>query len=257
MALTPRILPAPVSRISGRAPVRDARDDATIDEGAESVVMPDDTESSAASRPRPAAARAATSTDVTPLSRSLARAFATDPVWEYLCGGNFSRFEQLAVPFFEREVRHNLELDGVTTIEGVHAGALWAPPDKWKLGVLDVAKLAPSAIRLFGRRLPLSLSVLAETDKVHPTEPHWYLGFLGTDPDHQGKGLGSAVLGPVLGRCDAEGIPAYLESSKEANVPFYERHGFAVRAERSLPAAGPPGWGLVRAAQPASAAHTV
>ena len=148
-------------------------------------------------------------------------------------------------------VRHNLELGGVTTTEGVHAGALWAPPDKWKLGVMDVAKLAPSAIRLFGRRLKLSLSVLAETDKVHPTQPHWYLGFLGTDPDHQGKGLGSAVLGPVLGRCDTEGIPAYLESSKEANVPFYERHGFAVTDTLDLDKGrGPRMWLMWREPRP-------
>ena len=33
---------------------------------------------------------------------------------------------------------------------------------------------------------------------------------------------------PVLERCDADGIPAYLESTKERNVGFYEQHGFAV-----------------------------
>ena len=49
---------------------------------------------------------------------------------------------------------------------------------------------------------------------------------LGVEPDAQGQGLGSQVLRPMLDRCDSEGVPAYLESSKATNVPFYERHGF-------------------------------
>ena len=40
-------------------------------------------------------------------------------------------------------------------------------------------------------------------------------------------------------RCDAEGIPAYLESTKERNVGFYERHGFAVVGLRADPARRP------------------
>ena len=44
---------------------------------------------------------------------------------------------------------------------------------------------------------------------------------------------------PVLDHCDAEGWPAYLESSKERNIPFYARHGFAVVEEVPLPARGP------------------
>jgi hypothetical protein len=35
-------------------------------------------------------------------------------------------------------------------------------------------------------------------------------------------------MGPIVARCDEEGLPAYLESSKESNVAFYARHKFAV-----------------------------
>jgi ribosomal protein S18 acetylase RimI-like enzyme len=75
--------------------------------------------------------------------------------------------------------------------------------------------------------------------------PHWYLAVLGTDPSAQGAGIGSALIGPTLGRCDAEGIPAYLESSKEANISFYQRHGFRVTQEIDLPQ-GPKLWAMLR-----------
>ncbi len=65
---------------------------------------------------------------------------------------------------------------------------------------------------------------------MHPHEPHWYLATLGTAVEQQGKGVGGALLRPVLEHCDAEGLPCYLESSKERNVPFYRRHGFEVVA---------------------------
>ena len=47
----------------------------------------------------------------------------------------------------------------------------------------------------------------------HPEEPHWYLPFVGTRPDRQSRGLGSAVMRPVLDACDVAGLPAYLEAT--------------------------------------------
>ena len=55
------------------------------------------------------------------------------------------------------------------------------------------------------------------------------------------------MLQPVLTRCDADGIPAYLESTKERNVGFYEGHGFAVVGCEQIPLGGPPLWLMWRA----------
>jgi GNAT superfamily N-acetyltransferase len=79
-------------------------------------------------------------------------------------------------------------------------------------------------------------------EKQHPREPHYYLFVLGVEPSLQGKGVGSALLGPVLARCDAEGMPAYLETANPRNLPLYERHGFRVRAEFAVPHGGPLTW---------------
>jgi len=53
-------------------------------------------------------------------------------------------------------------------------------------------------------------------------------------------------MATILTRCDAEGIPAYLESSKESNLAYDERHGFRTTRELSLPDGGPSVWPMWR-----------
>jgi GNAT superfamily N-acetyltransferase len=65
----------------------------------------------------------------------------------------------------------------------------------------------------------------------HSREPHWYLNVLSTEPARQGQGLGTAVLAPVLERCDAEQVGAYLESTNPRNRTLYRRSGFVDRDE--------------------------
>jgi ribosomal protein S18 acetylase RimI-like enzyme len=36
------------------------------------------------------------------------------------------------------------------------------------------------------------------------------------------------LLTQALARCDADGLPAYLESSNPRNIPLYQRHGFEI-----------------------------
>jgi hypothetical protein len=57
-----------------------------------------------------------------------------------------------------------------------------------------------------------------------------------------GSGHRQPLLAPQLARCDRERMPAYLESSKEQNVPLYERNGFEVTEVVQLPNGGPPAW---------------
>ena len=90
-------------------------------------------------------------------------------------------------------------------------------------------------------RLARTTRAVRAIEERHPMQPHYYLSVLGTDPEQQGGGIGSALLAPVLERCDAEGVPAYLESSKESNVGFYAQHGFVLTERIELPE-GPPLW---------------
>ncbi len=177
-------------------------------------------------------------TDIPALEDVLQAAFWDDPLNVFLFPDERSRSRRSALMFRALLAHHYLPMRTVWTTSDQAGAALWAPPGHWKLSGGEIMRALPLALRGLGRNLGKSLRLLGEIDSYHPVQPHWYLGVLGTDPPRQGRGIGSALLGPVLERCDAEGLPAYLESSKESNIPFYSRHGFAVT--RELRARGAP-----------------
>ncbi|PGH52309.1 GNAT family N-acetyltransferase [Streptomyces sp. Ru87] len=85
------------------------------------------------------------------------------------------------------------------------------------------------------------------TARVHPRlRAHRYLMLLGVEPDRQGQGLGSALLAPALRRCDAEGVPAYLEASNARSRALYEREGFRFTGRTVDLPGGPPMWPMWR-----------
>jgi ribosomal protein S18 acetylase RimI-like enzyme len=115
---------------------------------------------------------------------------------------------------------------GLGTADAIHglAGvALWLPPgvksDEESLGSL-LERTAPASIQ------PDAASVFEQMAGFHPEEPHWYLPLIGVDPARQGQRLGDKLLAHALARCDADRLPAYLESSNPRNLGFYQRHGF-------------------------------
>jgi GNAT superfamily N-acetyltransferase len=191
-----------------------------------------------------AAVRAVERSEFPALARTFARAFDDDPVMTWFLPNPQRRSARIERFFRDMELGGPFGRDGtVLATDGLTAGALWLPPGKWRLGARDQLRMLPTVLRnLAWRHLPSRVAAYQEIERRHPREPlHWYLATLGTDPDHQGRGLGSALLADQLARCDAEGWPSYLESSKESNVPFYERHGFAVTETIDL-ADGPRMW---------------
>lgn len=177
----------------------------------------------------------------------LTRAFFDDPVivWMMPDERRRARVGELAYRTFLRRIY--LPNNEIYTDDEYRGAALWAPPGRWKVPLAAQLRMGPPLLRVFGpRRMPLLMRGLARIEQCHPDDvPHWHLGILGTDPLYQGRGVASAVMAPVLARCDDEGLPAYLESSKHANIAFYRRHGFEVIDEISLPD-GPKIWAMWR-----------
>lgn len=67
--------------------------------------------------------------------------------------------------------------------------------------------------------------------KLHPKTPFCYLWFIGTAPEVQRKGAGTALPGSILEHYNKEGLPVYLETSVERNVPWYKKWGDGVYQE--------------------------
>ena len=166
------------------------------------------------------------SLEVPAAALTLARAFHDDPIFALLFGGTIP--EPRARRFFQIMATVQLRHDLVFRTPAMEAVSIWAPPGEWKLPNSQIAKHSIGLLRVFGRRLIPNLGILGRLEKAHPTEPHYYLEFIGTDPMHQGKGMGTQLMQPMIERCDSEGVGAYLESSKESNVGYYARFGFEV-----------------------------
>ena len=61
--------------------------------------------------------------------------------------------------------------------------------------------------------------VLAAFETYHPHDDDcWYLPLIGVDPDHQGEGLGNALMKHATNLLDERGALGYLEASSAANA---------------------------------------
>jgi GNAT superfamily N-acetyltransferase len=158
---------------------------------------------------------------------TLTLAFAADPAsrWLFTEADSFLR----NFPKFARALAGPALQSGTgLAMENYAAVALWlAPgegPDEQTLGELIETAVARE-------KQDDMAAVVEEMGRYHPQEPHWYLPLIGVEPSRQGQGLGSTLLRTSLSRCDADGLPAYLESSNPRNQPLYEQHGFQAIGE--------------------------
>lgn len=181
-----------------------------------------------------------TESDVPAVTGMLVRAFHDDPVANFMFPGPRRR-EMGLRSFFSAQLRRQyVPLGHVYLTEDLSGAAIWGPPDRERHGVRELLQLLPTAPFLFGWHTVQALQLMFRVEALHPTEPHWYLFSIGTVPEHQGQGVGSALLRSMLDQVDERGEPAYLESSKERNVPLYARFGFEVIDELPSRSGSPP-----------------
>jgi GNAT superfamily N-acetyltransferase len=180
------------------------------------------------------------------LAAVLAGAFQDDPVWEWICPDPVRRRRHLA-GLFAQVVRPHLARGTVWTTDDHEGAAVWAAPGQWKARPADALRSLVPAVRAVGlTNARARLGALPAMERGHPDEPHWYLEILGARADRRGRGVGSALMAPMVERCDEEGLPAYLESSKRENLAFYHRFGFEVTEEFVLVPGCPPMWRMWR-----------
>jgi len=177
--------------------------------------------------------------EIAPVAETLARAFHDDPVWGWVFSDPGRRHAQLTALW-------TLLLEGgvgyrwVWTTPDAEAATLWIPPGRPELSEAHEARLGPMLRGAAGSGAELVREVHQCFEAAHPHHvDHYYLSLLGTHPDHRGHGTGMALLADNLAVVDAEGEPAYLESTNPANLDRYRSVGFAVAGQFTLPHGGP------------------
>lgn len=167
----------------------------------------------------------------------LSAAFLDDPVmaWCYPdAGARRALLPGLFDAFADAFARHDETY--AATVDGAIAGvAMWAPSGVAAIHDDDAEAFGARMIELSGAAMARMGALTEIFEATHPHEAAWYLQFLGVEPAHQGKGIGSRLLRAVLAEADQAGQAAYLEATCLRNRALYERHGFACMGDLVLP----------------------
>ena len=191
-------------------------------------------------RPTPIEVREAMPADKPRVVATLTRAFEKDPVFDWVFPDSAARARhgpKVFDLFFDSNAPPNMRL----VTDDCAAATLWHRPGAPEEGGLRAAwrmwRVTGSAFFRFKR--------VGDAVEAHfPPQPFWYLHIAGADPARQGEGLGTAVVQAGLDRIGNAAV--YLETAKPANLGFYEKLGFHVCDEWSVPGGGPHFWSMIR-----------
>jgi ribosomal protein S18 acetylase RimI-like enzyme len=182
--------------------------------------------------------RQATPADRRDVVRVMATAFDDDPVTRWLVPQHRS-----LEPLFAAHARWAHASPGGTdlaVLDGEAVGAAFWDPPGFRVSTMRQLASIPAYAWALRRRLPRGATVEGAMHRARPHEEFWYLAGVGAV--RRGEGIGSALL---RHRLEAVQGAAYLESSKQENIPLYERFGFELRDPIRI-AGGPELWPMWR-----------
>jgi ribosomal protein S18 acetylase RimI-like enzyme len=195
--------------------------------------------------------RQLTEADVDAAAATLGQAFLHDPLITYAIADEHTR-QQFLPTYFTPGVRLAQILGEVWCTDDVSAVACWRRPGAGTPSAELLAEVGADRMPE-----PLSSQAAAAANPVYaylearqrplnvPTD-HWYLTMIGVAPGCTRRGLGSAVMRPVLDASRTHHEPVYLETMAERNVSFYEHNGFTQIEQGVEPGSGLPYWLFLR-----------
>ena len=179
----------------------------------------------------------------------LSQAFFADPLSVYFFPDPEKR-KTLQPQLMEYWLRHDVVYGEVYAISPKLEGiAAWVHSDKADRTLWRLLRNGAYFIKLdreTDEKRKIVHNLCAEMHNRHVTGPHWYLEFIGTAPELRGKGYASKLLRPMLARLDKEGLPCYLETQNEKNLPIYQNYGFKVVEEAIIPGTEVRNWAMLR-----------
>jgi ribosomal protein S18 acetylase RimI-like enzyme len=142
-----------------------------------------------------------------------------------------------------------VSLADLWTTDGVQGVARWVPPGRAPVPVgalLGATVSIPIRFRGGTRRFFAYGRAIGALRKRTQPVGSWYLDGIGVAPEHQGQGIGAALMQPGLEAADRAHASVFLLTNAPDNLRFYERFGFRVEAQEETPAGGPVSWAMTR-----------
>ncbi|MFF4011850.1 hypothetical protein [Streptomyces sp. NPDC001717] len=173
---------------------------------------------------------------ITHLSALLADAFHEDALTRWMIPDERLRAELLP-GFFRVFVELSASYDAVLTTPDGDAVLLFLPPGAEP----DEEALDAAFAEALGEHADALRTIARLQAERHPHgPPHYYVSFGAVRAGRQQGGLITRLLGEVLARADAEGVPVYSEASSQGGEAACRRVGFErVGEDIALPADGP------------------
>jgi len=184
----------------------------------------------------------------------LADAFQHDPIWTKLFKDE-ATIDQKGT-WFESPIRYCFKYGEVYAtsphLEGI---AAWVPGD---LAEMTIWRLVRSGAIISGMKAMRVSNELARKQRqiFEPLEAvrkaimkgrtYIYLVIVGVASEFQGQGFGSKLLRTLIEESERAELPIYLETETERNVCMYERLGFKLVDQISLPIIDVPLWEMMR-----------
>ena len=188
---------------------------------------------------------------IKPAVKVLTGAFQNYPLFNYYYPDELTK-KRIAHYFLSFAVFSGIRYGEIyATSHNFEGVAVWIPSDKYPVTFWRLLRSVPLPVIFgLGRYGGNKMRHLGEyIDAVHQRLApfkHWFLQTVGVEPQFQGKGYSGKLLRPMLARIDEEGLPCYLETLNEINVPLYEHLGFKVVHKATVPKTSFTNWAMLR-----------
>ena len=193
--------------------------------------------------------------DIPKAGAVLADAFQHDPLWTKVFEDEAKNDQKMAA-WYEGSVRYCLKYGEVyATSEHLEGIAAWVPDD---LADMTIWRMVRSGSIISGMKMGMTMARHAQKMRFvfEPLEAdrkanmkgrsYVYLMIIGVASEFQGQGFGGKLLGALIEESEHVGVPVYLETETERNVRMYERLGFRLLNQITLPVINLPMWEMVR-----------
>ncbi len=169
----------------------------------------------------------------------LSEAFFDYPVMRHVlsdAGTDYrERLELLIGVFVDSRFAHGSPVLGVEVDGRLVAAALVDEPSP---PIPDPPRrsTAPVWARLGRPAYERIMAFEAESSRLQPDVPHYFVGMVGVRPEHQGRGLARRLLDEIarMSTADAASEAVGLSTEDERNLSFYRRLGFRITGEATV-----------------------